>query len=124
MYVLFHAGSGGKGNFHAEFGAAHGCPSGIRESLQEIVPCGADALVRVLPKLTAGASCTTFWERFADRSIRDTACLRFLRWAQQNLADKRLWSLRHQHGYDVCHVFRLQHFGFVFSRVRTQFGVH
>jgi hypothetical protein len=36
MYVLFHAGSGRKGNFHAEFGASHGCAHGLRESLQEV----------------------------------------------------------------------------------------
>jgi hypothetical protein len=36
MYVLFPAGSGGKGNVDAEFGATYGCAHSLREFIQEI----------------------------------------------------------------------------------------
>jgi hypothetical protein len=36
MYVLFHARPGRKGNLHPKFSPSHGCPNGIRESLQEV----------------------------------------------------------------------------------------
>jgi len=36
MYVLFHAGSGGKGNLDTKLSEADGCANRVRESLQEV----------------------------------------------------------------------------------------
>jgi hypothetical protein len=55
MYVLFHAGPGGKGNLDAKFGPPRGCANRIRESLQEVI-AWPDAVVRAWADLVSPAA--------------------------------------------------------------------
>lgn len=66
---------------------------------------------------TAGGGCPH--KNLDERSLREY--LRFLRWSYQDLTDKRLRGLRHQHGYGVGDVVRLEHLRGIFAGMRAQF---
>jgi hypothetical protein len=76
-------------------------------------------LTRNIFPMNRGQECPrhTIFPNARGRGRPRHTCLRLLRWPQQNLADKRLRGLRHQHCHDMGYILRLEHLRFIFSGV-------
>src|SRR5882762_11473595 len=58
------------------------------------------------------------------KNHREIRTSRLLRRTHQHLANKTSRRLRHERRHRMRHVFRLQHSGWVFARVRGELGGH